>query len=811
MADVIQWADWGQLQQMISEGSSAVAGMTAAEAEAAMNATVNSGMYVYNSTVAAGASNVIDFPTAATAAQAFEEFTESGGATTAAGAAAAATGAAKTTGNLAIIKNAISSVGSSVAGVLSVSLPAAAAALAPIAGVALGAGLYNANPTLWEKISRTLLPFCYDDSASLPVLVDINGNTYFDNNVINAFKQLMADEGIGGESQQHTPPGFPYNFSVSVISPPSCPAPPAYGDGAILVFGPNVNGVTRYAQGGSLSEVGVYSTTPGAAFCSMYRTDDVIPSLNLHVNASYTYDGKTVYFYNSAIGGTTLPADPNTENVQWGYICWVAAYGVPSGGSFPEGTSQWQGNSYPETPDPIQVLNGYDQQDDPIFTPYFPVAMPIGDPVTNPDPSVNPAPGTTTDPTVNPNPATNPYPAPAIDPWVSPQVIPEQYPQPWPYAYPEPAPLPDPTPAPQPVPSPTADPTKDYEREPSPEPSPDPDPSAPTTPPSNPRQPDTPTDKGNIPQPVIPISPGITTGAASLLHVYNPTQAQLDAFGSWLWSTWSDPNIWSTIQKLFNDPMDGIIGLHELYATPATGGSSTIRCGYLDSQVPSALVGSRYTTINCGSVVVEEYYQNYLDYSPYTQCFIYLPFIGIVHVSADDIIGNAVNITYHVDSYTGCCIAVISVARNNYTAPVYQFEGNCAVEIPITSGYPSALMSGLLALAGTAISGSPSVGLTAAHMGRAGLGKNTVQHSGSFGSSYGAMGAKQPYIIVRRPVQKIVTNYSVSYGYPAHKMVFVGNCNGFLRAKEVRVTSTTATNIEKDMIVNALKQGVYVR
>ena len=120
-------------------------------------------------------------------------------------------------------------------------------------------------------------------------------------------------------------------------------------------------------------------------------------------------------------------------------------------------------------------------------------------------------------------------------------------------------------------------------------------------------------------------------------------------------------------------------------------------------------------------------------------------------------------------------------------------------------------MAGLIGVAGTAISGNPSVGLTAAHVGRAGLGKNTVSHSGSFGSSYGAMGCKIPYIIVRRPIQKKISDYSRSYGYPAHKMVYVGNCNGYLRAKEVIVTSTTATNLEKEMIVSALKSGVYVK
>ena len=64
-----------------------------------------------------------------------------------------------------------------------------------------------------------------------------------------------------------------------------------------------------------------------------------------------------------------------------------------------------------------------------------------------------------------------------------------------------------------------------------------------------------------------------------------------------------------TLSKLFNDPMDAVIGLHELYATPSTQGDTTIKAGYLDSEVQSKLVGNRYTTINCGSVVVEEYYQ----------------------------------------------------------------------------------------------------------------------------------------------------------------------------------------------------------
>ena len=88
--------------------------------------------------------------------------------------------------------------------------------------------------------------------------------------------------------------------------------------------------------------------------------------------------------------------------------------------------------------------------------------------------------------------------------------------------------------------------------------------------------------------------------------------------------------------------------------------------------------------------------------------------------------------------------------------------------------------------------------------------KNTVAHSGSFGSSYGAMGIKKPYIIVKRPMQKKVYGYNKEYGYPAHKMVTIGDCSGYLRAKEVEVKSSTATEEEKKRIEILLKEGVYV-
>lgn len=780
MADIIQFMDASQMTSEVASQGQLVSGMSAAEAATATNATTTalangSNLYTFTASTAEGTSNIINFPNAATAAEAATEYAEAGGTVSATGAATASTGAAESVGNFALVKGGTDAAGAStagVAGILTMSLPTWVAAVAPLAGVAVGAGLYKSNPELWTKISQTLLPWFWKDSETMPVMVDKDGQTYFDSNAIDALKNILSSIGSATVPSENKAGVIPFKY-ISGYS------------GKIYTdyYSPKV-----YANVANCCVAVRPEFYNGYLCASDSNTFIVSGSSSSYSYVSYTLDGKTVYYYfffwNYIESEPVISNDNNwndkNSKFNMGRIAWAMVYG---GGTMFDstGTTTWTGDTYPsEITNPMQVQTGEDENKNPIYTPYYPVSIPIGDP------------GVTNDPSTNPDPVTNPD-KKVIDPYISPVPDPDNIPEGVPT--PSPAPLPNPVPSPQPVPDPSTDPSQD------------PDDGGV---PNDPTPPKDPTDTGNTPTPTIPIIPILPSAATGLLHVYNPTQTQIDQFGSWLWTTFSGDLI-DTLSKLFNDPMDAVIGLHELYATPATSGDTTIKAGYLDSGVSSKLVGSRYTTINCGSVVVEEYYQNYLDYSPYTQCYIYLPFIGIVTVSADDIIGNAVNIVYHIDSYTGCCIAVVTVAKKGYSSTVYQFEGNCAVEIPITSGYQSTLMAGLLGVAGSVVSGSTAVGLHAAHIGKAGLGKNSVQHSGSFGASYGAMGVKIPYIIVKRPTQKIVTNYSVSYGYPAHKMVYVGNCTGYLRAKEVRVTSTTATNIEKEMIVSALKAGVYVK
>lgn len=349
----------------------------------------------------------------------------------------------------------------------------------------------------------------------------------------------------------------------------------------------------------------------------------------------------------------------------------------------------------------------------------------------------------------------------------------------------------------------------------------------------------------------VPPLPGITdpeTGQTTFpsiipdsgpgfIHVYNPTPSEFVAFGSWLWVTYAD----TTIDKILNNPFDGVIGAHELYATPNRGGRDNIRSAFLTCPTTADLVPNRYSEIDCGTVIVPEFYGNYLDYSPYSQAYIYLPFIGINEVSIDDIVGHAVNIRYRVDSYSGSCIAMIFVAKDGYQNLCYQFAGSCSVEVPMAGGSQAAIKAAemqaeayarasmasavghLFGGIGSALMGSlggtlssisgiandyaqAKAGVEAARVAN----KSSVQHSGQFGASHGAMGQKIPFIIIRNPIQVKVVNYNDDYGFPAHKRVIVGGCSGYLRVREVNVISAHATDDEKAAIEALLKNGVYV-
>lgn len=315
------------------------------------------------------------------------------------------------------------------------------------------------------------------------------------------------------------------------------------------------------------------------------------------------------------------------------------------------------------------------------------------------------------------------------------------------------------------------------------------------TPPSTPSK-DPNTGNGNSPSIILPMQ-----SASSLWAIYNPTLSQLNSLGAWLWST----NFIDQILKIFNDPMQAIIGLHKVYATPNISGSGNIKVGYLDSGVPSNIVGNQYTYIDCGTVSLREYYGNILDYSPYTTVQLYLPFIGIVSLDIADVSRSSITVKYGVDVLTGACLASVSVQRDNVGGVLYQYSGNCACQYPLSSGSYMGMITGALGAIGSLARGNIiGTGLSVAGM------HTNIEHSGGFSGNSGAMGIKKPYLIISRPQSAMNDGFPSIQGYPSNYYTRLGNCSGFTQVAECHVENISATDKELDKIKDLLKEGVIL-
>lgn len=310
------------------------------------------------------------------------------------------------------------------------------------------------------------------------------------------------------------------------------------------------------------------------------------------------------------------------------------------------------------------------------------------------------------------------------------------------------------------------------------------------------------TGDGNTP-PVVPP----TGGASSLWAVYNPTQAQVDDFGAWLWSS----NFVEQIKKLFADPMQGIIGLHKIFATPSTGAAQNIKVGYLDSGVPSAVVTSQYTDIDCGEVNVSEYFGNVFDYED-TTIRLYLPFIGIVDLSTSDVMRGSVRVVYHVDVITGACLADVIVSRDSAGGVLYQYSGDAAVRYPVSSGSYMGMVSGVLAVVGGVVGIASGGAALPAVMGAASgvmNSRTSVKHSGNFSGAAGAMGAKIPYLIIERPQSAVANDYANYQGIGDNRVINVGSMHGYFKMTDVHTNGVLhATAEEIEQIKGLLEGGV---
>lgn len=315
----------------------------------------------------------------------------------------------------------------------------------------------------------------------------------------------------------------------------------------------------------------------------------------------------------------------------------------------------------------------------------------------------------------------------------------------------------------------------------------------------------------------IPELPTVNAASLGLITLYNPSAATVNSLASYLWSGMFDP---SSFKKLFADPMGCMIGLSVVPAIPSIQGSKNIMFGNVDSGISCDYLSSNYCNVDCGSVAVDEFVGSFLDYEPYCKLNLFLPYVGFVPLSADDIVGGSINVQYNVDVLSGHCVAFV---KHSVKGVIYSYSGNCITNIPITSqsftGAMQSYYTGLTGIAGSALGalGSGSAGLvqTAGEIARTAA--NTVfdmhptfQRSGSMGGASAIMGVQTPFIVIQRPRFSVPNKVQKYVGQTSNITMNLSDCSGFTMCDYVHLDGITATSEEIIEMESMLKEGVIL-
>lgn len=315
----------------------------------------------------------------------------------------------------------------------------------------------------------------------------------------------------------------------------------------------------------------------------------------------------------------------------------------------------------------------------------------------------------------------------------------------------------------------------------------------------------------------MPGVPSLNLSVNGFVTAYAPTLAQINALATFVWSDWLSGG--PTLPKIFANPEDAIISLHMLPFEPSTSSAVEVTVGNYGSGVYMDPMSQQFYTVNCGELEIEEYWGNYLDYNPYTKLTLFLPYVGEITLNPDEVMTHVITIKYRVDAMTGAFVAFILRDDDKILG---EYQGNCSLQVPISSANYAQLHSALLGLAGSAVSlavGAAGSGISGLLSGGSGVltsaagmmdSKIRHSHSGALGSASGFMGSQSPYLIIERARQCLPDGLNRFAGYPSQITETLGDLSGFTSVSEIVLDGIPLTDEELAELREILKGGVYL-
>ena len=329
-----------------------------------------------------------------------------------------------------------------------------------------------------------------------------------------------------------------------------------------------------------------------------------------------------------------------------------------------------------------------------------------------------------------------------------------------------------------------------------------------------------------------PTKPGVLS--FGLLNIYDCDAGALanlgrDLFPEITWPSsasfsdiveWLGNVIQAVSDSIWNkDLIDYIVSIHLIPVDVTSGALEDIKVG------PRTMTGilarpitSDVIEFDCGTIHVDEYYTNAVDYM--TSCKLFLPYFGIVQLKPEFWQSADLQVKYLWNIMDGSFIAKVYSTIKRHQSPcktlIGQYSGCACVHMPLSGANYANMFSQLAGasagLAAGAASGNVALAATSAMaMGNSTASVGEMQQSNSYNASSAFYGHARPYLIIERPISHYSTRYNIEKGMPLLVSKTIGSCSGFTTAEDIILNGIPCTEAEKEKIRALFKSGVIIK
>lgn len=237
-------------------------------------------------------------------------------------------------------------------------------------------------------------------------------------------------------------------------------------------------------------------------------------------------------------------------------------------------------------------------------------------------------------------------------------------------------------------------------------------------------------------------------------------------------------------------------------------------------EVQGRYIRKQFQHFSFGQYKIEEKYNSFLDYAN-TSVSLYLPFSGLHQLEPKTIIGSTIKVDCSIDLLTGSLIWYVTVVRDGVTQVLYEWSGNCSMEIVLSSiDYAQKITQSLTGLVG--ITSSIAIGASTKNLSQASYGvvsggvdiaKSMSDNHISIGnvsSNFGWSGIMYPFLVFSRTKTSYPSNYDENVGKPSMKNAKLSDLNGYTKVAEIHLDNIVCLEDERVELLRLLKDGIIL-